>query len=110
MVLADPRYVSFIVTNEDHAFFKGWLSEFTDYDVVSLICPRPLLIQHGKKDNIAWWPQVQEEFEKSKVHYQKLKIPERIEIDIHEGAHEAIVTSGVRFMNQWLKPAAAKKI
>ena len=104
MVIPDPRYTSFIATTEEHAFFKGWLSEFSDYDVVSLICPRPLLVQHGKKDNIAYWPQVVEEFDKSKVHYQKLKIPERIELDVHEGGHEAIIASGIKFMNRWLKP------
>jgi hypothetical protein len=48
---------------EDHAFFNGWLTEFTDSAVASLICPRPLLIQHGKPDHIAHWPQVVEEFD-----------------------------------------------
>ena len=61
MAVPDERYSCFLETTEDHAFFEGWLTEFTDYDVVSLICPRPLLIQHGKKDRIAYWPQVLEE-------------------------------------------------
>lgn len=102
MVVADDRYVSFIVTEEEHAFFQGWLTEFTDHDVVSLICPRPLLMQHGKKDRIAHWPQVIEEFDIAKTHYQKLGIEERIELDIHNGGHEAIVESGLQFMKRWL--------
>jgi dienelactone hydrolase len=109
MVTPDPRFVSFMATNEDHAFFKGWLSEFSDYDVVSLICPRPLLIQHGKKDNIAHWPLVAEEFDRAKVHYQKLNIPERMELTMHEGGHEAIIETGVKFMNRWLSPEALRK-
>ena len=109
MVIPDDRYISFMATDEDHAFFKGWLSEYSDYDVVSMICPRPLLIQHGKQDNIAHWPQVVEEFEKSKVHYTKLHIPEKIELNIHEGGHEAIIETGVTFMTRWLKPGTASK-
>lgn len=103
MVIKDARYSCFLETTEDHAFFTGWLTEFTDHDVVSLIAPRPLMVQHGKKDGIAYWPQVVEEFEKSKEHYKKLQCPERIELTMHEGGHEAIVADGVNFMNKWLK-------
>lgn len=104
MVVPDDRYTSFLVTTEDHAFFTGWLTEFSDYDVVSLICPRPLLIQHGKQDRIAHWPQVLEEYNMAKTHYEKLNIPERIQMDMHEGGHEAIIESGVKFMTKWLIP------
>lgn len=102
MVIPDDRYSCFLVTPEDHAFFTGWLTEFTDHDVVSLICPRPLLIQHGKQDRIAYWPQVVEEFDIAKTHYEKLNIPERIQLDMHDGDHEAIIESGVKFMTRWL--------
>jgi dienelactone hydrolase len=103
MAIPDPRYSCFLETKEEHAFFNGWLTEFTDSDVVSLICPRPLLIQHGKKDRIAHWPQVVEEFEISKTHYEKLELSDRIELDLHEGGHESLTKSGLRFMNKWLK-------
>jgi hypothetical protein len=109
MVIPDERYSCFLETTEEHAFFTGWLTEFTDHDVVSLICPRPLLIQHGKKDKIADWPQVIEEFNIAKTHYEKLKIEDRIQIDMHEGGHEAIIESGVNFMIRWLKPESNSK-
>jgi hypothetical protein len=102
MVIPDERYVSFLVTPEDYVFLTGWLTEFTDHDVVSLICPRPLLIQHGKRDLIAWWPQVMEEFNTARNHYEKLKIEDRIQIDMHEGVHEAIIESGIKFMTKWI--------
>jgi dienelactone hydrolase len=102
MVIPDPRYSCFLETKEDHAFFQGWLTEFTDSDVVSLICPRPLLIQTGKLDRIAHWPQVVEEFEAAREHYDKLGIADRIEMDLHEGGHEARVESGVAFLTRWL--------
>ena len=103
MVIPDPRYSCFLETNEDHAFFRGWLTEFTDSDAVSLICPRPLLVQTGKKDGIAWWPQVIEEFEASKEHYRKLGIEDRIAMDLHDGGHEIRVESGVEWMRKWLQ-------
>jgi dienelactone hydrolase len=102
MVIPDARYSCFLETTEDHAFFTGWLSEFTDSDVASLICPRPLQIQHGKKDRIAHWPQVIEEFDVSATHYKKLNIEDRIDLVIHEGGHEAIVKNGVMFLTKWL--------
>ncbi|HOS71345.1 MAG TPA: alpha/beta hydrolase family protein [Bacteroidales bacterium] len=107
MAVPDERYVSFLVTAEEHAFFTGWLTEFSDHDVVSLICPRPLMIQHGKTDRIAWWPQVIEEFNVAKAHYEKLNIPERMEIDVHEGGHDAVIISGIRFMTRYLNPDPA---
>jgi len=101
-LMSIERYVSFLVTPEDYIFLTGWLTEFTDHDVVSLICPRPLLLQHGKRDLIAWWPQVMEEFNIARNHYEKLKIEDRIQIDMHEGVHEAIIESGIKFMTKWI--------
>jgi hypothetical protein len=103
MVIPDKRYSCFLETAEEHAFFSGWLSEFTDSDVASLICPRPLLVQTGKKDGIAWWPQVLEELDASKEHYRKLGIEDRIGIDLHDGGHEIRLESGLDFMKKWLK-------
>lgn len=102
MVIPDKRYSCFLETAEDHAFFQGWLTEFTDSDAASLICPRPLLVQTGKKDGIAWWPQVLEELDASKEHYRKLGIEDRIGIDLHEGGHEIRLDSGLAFMKKWL--------
>jgi dienelactone hydrolase len=102
MATPDRRYSCFLDTKEEHAFFHGWLTEFTDSDVMSLICPRPLLVQTGKKDGIAWWPQVIDEFEASKDHYRKLDIGERMEMALHEGGHEIHLESGMPFLKKWL--------
>jgi len=104
MAVPDDRYVSFLVVDEEHAFFRGWLTAFSDHDVVSLICPRPLLIQHGKSDRIAHWPQVIDEFNKAKTHYEKLGLEDRMEMYLFEGGHEADVESGIPFLTRWLNP------
>ncbi|SHM97862.1 Alpha/beta hydrolase family protein [Cyclobacterium lianum] len=107
MAVPDARYSSFS-PREEHAFFNGWLTEFSDEDLVSLILPRPLMIQHGKKDNIAHWPQVVEAYEKAALHYKKLDIPEKIDLVLHEGGHEAIVDEGVQFLSKWLSDPGVK--
>lgn len=104
MAVPDDRYVSFMVVDEEHAFFRGWTTEFADHDVTSLICPRPLLVQHGKEDRIAYWPNVVDEFNIAKTHYEKLNIADKIEIDVFEGGHEALPETGIPFLVRWLKP------
>ncbi len=109
MVIPDERYSCFLETKEEHAFFDGWLTAYTDSDVASLICPRPLLIQTGKKDGIAWWPMVLEEFEAAQEHYRRLGVADRIEMDLREGGHETHVESGLRFLTKWLKENVGQK-
>ena len=102
MVIPDPRYSCFLDTPEDHAFIHGWLTEFTDSDLLSLVCPRPLLIQAGKADGIAWYPQVLEEFGALKVHYDRLGLAGHCAIDLHEGGHEVRLESGIAWLKKWL--------
>jgi len=102
MVIEDPRYSCFLATTEEHAFLPGWLPVFGDADVASLICPRPLQIQTGKSDGIAWWPMVQAEFERARFHYEKLGIADRIELDLHDGGHEIRVDTGMAFLKRWI--------
>jgi hypothetical protein len=102
MVVEDSRYSCFLSSSEEHAFLPGLLTEFSDQDLVSLICPRPLLIQTGEHDPVSYSPLVREEYEAASAHYQKLKINERIEWLLHPGDHEAHVESGLRFLKKWL--------
>lgn len=102
MVVDDPRHSCFLSTNEEHVFIPGWLREFTDSDLVSLVCPRPMQIQCGKADGICWWPWVLEEFVASRAHYERLGVGERIELDLHEGGHEIRLEAGLAFLRKWL--------
>ncbi len=102
MIVDDPRYSCFLSTKAEHIFIRGWLREFTDSDLLSLICPRPVLIETGKCDGIAWWPQVVEEFERARAHYEKLGVADRIEMDLHEGGHEIRGIRAFEFLSTWL--------
>ena len=102
MVISDPRYSCFLDTQEEHAFIHGWLTEFCDSDLLSLVCPRPFMSQTGKADGIAWWPQVVDEFNDLKRHYEQLGIGDRCVLDLHEGVHEVRLESGIEWLKRWL--------
>ena len=102
MVIIDPRYSCFLATAEEHAFVPGWLPEFSDSDLASLICPRPFMVQTGKADGIAWWPFVQQEWAVAKAHYEKLGLAERAELLLHDSGHEVVPSNAVEFFRKWL--------
>ncbi|MGD8237848.1 MAG: hypothetical protein PVH68_04810 [Armatimonadota bacterium] len=102
MVVDDPRHSCFLSAGEPHIFVPNWLTEFSDSDLVSLICPRPFMSQTGKGDGIAWWPWAVAEFEKTKAHYEHLGLGERCEMALHNGGHEIHYESGVEFLRKWL--------
>src|SRR5256885_13934696 len=77
MVTPSPNYTPFIETAEDYAFFYGHFLKFTDADVVSLICPRAVFIEQGRRDRVAYWPMSQKAFESVKAIYERLGIGDR---------------------------------
>lgn len=109
MIYDDPRYSCFLSTTEEHIFVPGWLESFADSDLAALTCPRPLLVQTGKADGIAWWPQVVDEVKEARQHYAQLGLAERIVFDLHEGGHEIRLTSGLDFLEKWLTIQASIK-
>lgn len=102
MVIPDSRYSCFLDTPEEHVWVRGWLTEFGDADLLSLVCPRPLLIQAGKADGIAWWPQLVQEFTALRSHYEALGLADRVALDLHERGHEVRLESGLAWLRRWL--------
>jgi hypothetical protein len=102
MIIDDPRHSCFLSTAEEHIFVPGWLRNFGDSDLISLICPRPMLIQAGRGDGIGWWPWQQDEFAVAHSYYERLGVAERLEMFMHDGGHEIDVASGLQFLQKWL--------
>ncbi|MFD1628320.1 alpha/beta hydrolase family protein [Pseudopedobacter beijingensis] len=102
MAIEDDKWSNFAKYGEEYAYLTGWLTEFSENDLVSMVCPRPMQIQHGKKDNIAYWPDIIKEFKASKVHYDKLGLANGMELVLHEGGHEAKVAEGLSFLKKHL--------
>lgn len=99
MVLQDRRYGTFYDSGEDHAFLPGHLSRgFGDADLASLVCPRPFMVQHGRADYIGWWPQIADEFDRAKSHWDELGLGERVHWHLHDGGH--VVRAGA--LVDWL--------
>ncbi len=102
LCIEDPRYSCFLPLKEEYIFIPGWLREFSDAELLALYCPRPVQVQTGKCDAIAWWPMVVEEFERAREYYDRLGIADRCELCLHEGGHEIVYDEGLRFINKWL--------
>lgn len=102
MVVPDPRFGSFEKNNEEHAYVFGHLTAFGDADLASMVCPRPFMVQHGRLDAIAWWPQVVEEYERARTHWSNLGLSARVNMDLHEGGHVVRAAPGVNWMSKWL--------
>ncbi|SDL11973.1 dienelactone hydrolase family protein [Tessaracoccus oleiagri] len=104
MVVQDTRWSSFYDEAEDHAFLQGHLVGFGDADLASLVCPRPFLVQHGRADQIGWWPDVAEEFRKASAHWERLGVADRVSLQIHEGGHDVDAAGLVGWLDEQFPP------
>jgi hypothetical protein len=102
MVVPESMYRPGLDSDDAHLYIHGWLTEFEDSDLGSLICPRPFLVQTGKADPVTWFPHVMEEFPDLRRHYERLGLADRCAIDLHEGGHEVHVESGIAWLRKWV--------
>jgi len=104
MVKPSPHYTAYIEVGENYAFFSGQATEFADADVCSLICPRPVHIEQGRDDKVAYWKIAQEEFQTVQGYYAKLGVGERATFEVFEGGHVVAGKEAFTFLARWLKP------
>lgn len=102
MAVPDPRYTAFLESPESYMFIPGWLTAFADEDLLSLMIPRALMLQSGKADGIAWWPDLIPVFERLRDHFARLGLEDRVALDLHEGVHEIRVETGLAFLEKHL--------
>lgn len=103
MVTASPHCTPFIDTTEDYAFFRRLAVRFSDADVASLICPRPVFIEQGERDPVVWRPMAEKAFAELRAHYEKLDLAPRAEIGIFDGGHEVHGDEAFLFLDRCLK-------
>ncbi|MDE2929913.1 MAG: acetylxylan esterase [Chloroflexota bacterium] len=101
-LVASPHYRPFINTREQSYFEPDFLTEFSDYDLASLICPRPVMIEHGQKDSSYYIETAREEFFPLKEIYERLGIGERCEWGEFDGPHEIHGVESFTFLDRWL--------
>jgi dienelactone hydrolase len=102
-LVPSERYVAYLGTEEEDKFLMGRLGAFGDAELASLICPRPLLVEHGKLDRIGWWEDVRDELDRARSFYERLGIGERAALAVHEGGHVAEGSAALPFLDRWLK-------
>lgn len=105
MVQASPHYTAYLDTAEDYAFFYGLANTFSDSDLGSLVCPRPIFIEQGTRDRVVWVEMARREFDRLKAFYRRLGVEDRAELGVFEGEHFVHGDDAFRFFDKWLKPS-----
>ena len=96
------RYVAYIDTIEEDRFYWGQMLEFSDWEIVSLICPRAFMVEAGKQDKAAYWEMALEEFGRARGVYDALGIADRIQVCLHDGGHIFRCIETLDFLRQWV--------
>ena len=63
-------------------------NRFLDFEAGALVCPRPLYIEVGKKDQLFDFRKARPEIKKLKAIYKRLGIADRLRYKEHPGKHE----------------------
>jgi hypothetical protein len=96
------RYTAYVDAPEEDRFYWGQLREFSDWEIVSLICPRAFMAEAGKADRAVYWEMAQAEFARARAIYERLGIPERAEFCLHEAGHVNRAVESIAFLRRWL--------
>jgi len=96
------RYRAYIDTIEEDRFYWGQMLEFSDSQIVSLICPRAFMVEAGKQDQAAYWEMAVEEFERARAVYDALGIGDRIALCVHDGGHIFRCVESLEFLKEWV--------
>lgn len=104
MTRPSPHYTAYIEVVENYAFFNRQATEFSDADVCSMICPRPLHIEQGRDDRVAYWKMARDEFKTVQDWYLKLGAGDRATFEIFEGGHIVAGQEAFTMLSKWLKP------
>lgn len=102
MVVPGEKYLAYICTSEEDKFIQGILLEFSEADIASLICPRYLCIEYGLQDPVLTQMELENEYPKIRAIYDRLGIPERLELVTHPYGHEVRLEGSLEFIKKYL--------
>jgi hypothetical protein len=80
--------------------YANMLNEFTDPELVGLICPRALMVEVGINDELFSIDGARATAPAAQAHYERLGIPERFQFVPFEGAHEFRGDTAYEFLNE----------
>jgi dienelactone hydrolase len=82
--------------------FTNGLSLFSDPDIVALICPRPLQVQVGSRDELFPIAAARRTAPLAAEHYRRLNLADRFRFDEFPGGHEFHGEAAWEFLKQHL--------
>ena len=96
------NYTAYLDTAEEDRFYWGQMREFSDWQILSLICPRAFMVEAGKQDQAVYWPMAQDEFGRAQAVYDRLGVGDRLQFCLHEGGHVNRAVESLDFLKKWL--------
>jgi len=95
---------------DDDAFFDWhlWnlLGELADEQLVALVCPRPLVLEVGTRDELFLVDGARRAFELAKAPYERLGVGDRVHLEVTDGGHEFHGVKALDVINATLRPDA----
>lgn len=83
-------------------FFPGMLNHGEMADLFGLIAPRPMLIESGTDDDIFPIDGVKSSYARLEALYDRLKVKDKLDIDIFKGSHQISGAKAYDFLVKWL--------
>jgi dienelactone hydrolase len=99
------------VTDSEWEHLHGWdvcnwipgLLRVADFpEVLALVAPRPLLVQHGRDDALYSRRGVEEGFERLATAYAALEAADQVALDLFDGGHAFAPASAEAWLARWL--------
>ena len=101
-LIGGTRALCYLDSNEEDKFFSEVISCFADSDVVSLIAPRAFAVEAGRTDSSVDFDKSRAEFERARVHYERLGLPERAEYIPIDAGHVSASRRAFEFLQERL--------
>jgi hypothetical protein len=102
-LIGPTRAMSYLDSCEEDKCFGEVLKYFADADLVSLIAPRAFAVEAGLHDNAVDFEMSREEFERARVHHEKLGMAEPVEYIAHDKGHVAATGRALDFLMERLR-------
>jgi dienelactone hydrolase len=96
------NYVAYVDTAEEDRFYWNQLREFSDWEILSLTCPRAFMVEAGRQDMAVYWPMAREEFDRAHAVYKRLGVGDRLQFCLHDGGHINRAIESLDFLRRWL--------
>ncbi len=101
-LIGPVRATAYLDSPEEDKFFSKVLHYFGDADIVSLIAPRAFAVEAGLKDTSVDFELSAAEFQRARVHFERLGIPGQAEFIPHAEGHVSATARAFEFLKEKL--------